>query len=244
MIYLDDTLTEHELRDAAEAQRDARTVARYREMWAREEVVEYASFDPYGGYSAAYFVGYAPAWLNDIAGAGQTRPANRLVYVRSLSGGRPFLVHESQLRPSRAPEVMARVTRLMLARVNRTGWPEHPGKAQPWDINRGRCVEWAELVARHVPGAVMCEWDDAETGMLHTFVYYAGRYYDAECHEGAADVTGLPCFRHPFPRPADYCAGAAEPAEPAEPTPAKLSRKDRRRARREAKLHVCRTWPA
>ncbi len=96
---------------------------------------------------------------------------------------------------------MERATQVILARIDETGWPEHPGKAQPWDINQGRCVEWAELVCAGVPGTAMAEWDDAQSGMLHTFVHLADRYYDAECLDGAADVTGLPCFRHSNPRP-------------------------------------------
>jgi hypothetical protein len=94
---------------------------------------------------------------------------------------------------------MARVTLVVLARIDQSGWPEHPGAAQPWDINRGRCVDWAELVCAAVPGAVMEEYDDGD--MLHTFVVLDGRLYDAECPDGVTDATSLPCFQHPYARP-------------------------------------------
>jgi hypothetical protein len=31
--------------------------------------------------------------------------------------------------------VMEEATRVMLRRINRRGWPDHPGRAEPWDIN-------------------------------------------------------------------------------------------------------------
>ena len=96
---------------------------------------------------------------------------------------------------------MQRATHAVLARIAGAGGPEHPGSAQPRDINRGWCADWARLVCAAVPGAVMVEWDDPQSGMLHTYVHLAGRYYDAECPDGAADVTGLPCFQRPSPRP-------------------------------------------
>jgi hypothetical protein len=103
--------------------------------------------------------------------------------------------------PAASPRaVMEQATAEILARIRRTGWPDHPGEPVPWDINRGRCVEWAELVCDRVPTAVMAEWDDGD--MLHTFVVLRGRNYDADCIDGAADVTELPCFtRPPKPRP-------------------------------------------
>jgi hypothetical protein len=109
---------------------------------------------------------------------------------------------------SNTEAVMAAATQLILAEINATGWPEHPGPAEPWDINRGRCVDWAEIVCRFVPAAQMEEHDDPETGMLHTFVVLAGRYFDAECPGGADFVTDLPCFGHPYGRGSeeDRCA--------------------------------------
>jgi hypothetical protein len=97
---------------------------------------------------------------------------------------------------------MEEATRVILGRIRRSGWPDHPGRPVPWDINRGRCVDWARLVCTGVPGAVMAEWDDPQSGMLHTYIVLDGRYYDAECLDGARDVTGLPCLRYPpLPRP-------------------------------------------
>jgi hypothetical protein len=98
-------------------------------------------------------------------------------------------------------EVMEHATLMMLVKVDLTGWPEHPGQAEPWDINRGRCVEWAELVCAGIPGAQMHEYDDcAPTWMLHTFVRLGGLYYDAEALGGVKRVRELPCFSHPWER--------------------------------------------
>jgi hypothetical protein len=75
---------------------------------------------------------------------------------------------------------------------------EDEGAPQLADINNGKCVDWAELVCGVIADAVMTEWDDPQSGLLHTFVHWQGRFYDAERPDGAADVTGLPIF-HRFP---------------------------------------------
>jgi hypothetical protein len=92
---------------------------------------------------------------------------------------------------------MKLATAAVLTEATRTGWPESRPEDPPERvINRGRCVEWAELVCAQAPGTVMAEWDDPQSQLLHTFVYVPAtrRYYDAECPGGAADVTGLPMF--------------------------------------------------
>jgi hypothetical protein len=99
--------------------------------------------------------------------------------------------------------VMEQATAEILRRIRETGRPAHPGEPQPWDINRGRCVDWAELVCDRIPGAEMDERDDPHSGMLHTFVVLGGRCYDAECLDGVNDAAGLPCFSHPWARTAD-----------------------------------------
>lgn len=106
------------------------------------------------------------------------------------------------MNTTRARVIMEAATRVLIAEVARTGWPQHEGDAVPADINGGRCVEWAELVCARIPGSVMAEWDDPQSGLLHTFVYWKGRYYDSERLDGATDVTGLPIFhRYPGTRP-------------------------------------------
>jgi hypothetical protein len=104
---------------------------------------------------------------------------------------------------ARLAAVMAEATGVILARIAERGWPIQPGQTPvPWDINRGWCVDWAEFVAARVPGAVLGEHDDGD--MLHTFVRLGGRCYDAECPDGAAEPSGLPCFVIPYPeRPAE-----------------------------------------
>jgi hypothetical protein len=91
---------------------------------------------------------------------------------------------------AQARDVMEAATQIVLARLRGTG---HANPVQA-DINNGRCVDWAELVCGVIAGAVMTEWDDPQSGLLHTFVHWQGRWYAAERLDGAADVTGLPIF--------------------------------------------------
>lgn len=117
--------------------------------------------------------------------------------VRYLS---PTPTQYSRVLPS-VRSVMEAATAVTLRRIDVLDWPEHPKPAQPWDINRGWCVDWAQLVCARVPGATMEEYDACEpTWMLHTAVLYQGRYYDSECLDGVEAITGLPCFAHPWDR--------------------------------------------
>jgi hypothetical protein len=96
----------------------------------------------------------------------------------------------AELSEAEARAVMAGATQIVLARLRGRGYPD-PEVA---DINSGRCVDWAELVCGVVAGMIMTEWDDPQSGLLHTFVHWQGRWYDAERLDGTADVTGLPIF--------------------------------------------------
>lgn len=79
---------------------------------------------------------------------------------------------------------MADVIRALVAE-----WREHP-----WDINNGRCDEFAAEIARRVPGAVV--WDLPEE-WTHVVIRYAGVYYDAEEPYGVPPWRQLPlCVRH------------------------------------------------
>lgn len=99
---------------------------------------------------------------------------------------------------ARLAAVMEQATAAVLALIRETGWPIQPGQVPvPWDITHGWCVDWAEFVCARVPGAVMAEHDDGD--MLHTFVVYAGRFYDAETPAGVRAVTRLPVFTSPAP---------------------------------------------
>lgn len=96
--------------------------------------------------------------------------------------------------------VMDQATEEILARLRETGRRE----PLPWDINHGWCVDWAELACARLPAAVMDEYDDPATGMLHTFVRLNGRCHDAECTEGTEDMTGLPVFASAPPLAAQW----------------------------------------
>lgn len=75
----------------------------------------------------------------------------------------------------------------------------------PWDINNGRCEEFAEAVAARVPGAEAIPAydpefhparDDGGWDCDHFVVEFAGRFYDAECHSGVERVRDLPIYRN------------------------------------------------
>lgn len=119
---------------------------------------------------------------------------------------------------------MEDATSIVLTRIWATGWPEHDGEAQPWHINLGWCVDWARLVCARVSEAVMDEWDDPDSEMLHTFVIVNGRYYDSECLDGALRVQDLPSFARPWQDRPALPAGevlADEPGARPEPRPRK-----------------------
>lgn len=74
-----------------------------------------------------------------------------------------------------------------------------------YDINCGLCEEWAERVRELYAEATGA--DDVEvlepfniTGlpehelMGHVFIRFQGRFYDAECHDGAVTWEQLPLF--------------------------------------------------
>lgn len=64
----------------------------------------------------------------------------------------------------------------------------------PWDINNGQCDEFAEEIARRIPGAtayaLAFKWG-------HTVIRYEGLFYDAEEPYGVPHWRQLPlCVRH------------------------------------------------
>jgi hypothetical protein len=111
------------------------------------------------------------------------------------------------LSAAEARAVMDAATQIVLGRMRGAGH-ENP---VPASINSGRCVDWAELVCGIVSGTIMTEWDDPQSGLLHTFVHWRSKYYDAERPDGAADVTGLPIFsRYPGTRTTGFVRDTAD----------------------------------
>jgi hypothetical protein len=96
-----------------------------------------------------------------------------------------------QPAPDEIRTVMERATTTVLALIRESGWPPHPGGPVPWDINRGRCVDWAQLVYPLIPGTVMAEWDDPRSAILHTFNVLGGRFYELEDVNSANAVADL-----------------------------------------------------
>lgn len=74
---------------------------------------------------------------------------------------------------------------------------EFPHTAE--EINNGNCADWATVVwerLRDIGVFAAIEDDESLAGhdYSHTFIYYDGRYYDAECIEGVVDWIQLPTF--------------------------------------------------
>lgn len=62
-----------------------------------------------------------------------------------------------------------------------------------WDINNGRCDEWAGLAARRLGVGSCTMWMDP----YHCVLFYKGRWYDADCLDGEVDWANLPMFKDP-----------------------------------------------
>jgi hypothetical protein len=70
---------------------------------------------------------------------------------------------------------------------NRKAYP----MVHPYDINCGRCEDWAYRVAELV-GKGVTVYDPEDE--CHTFIKYRGKFYDAECPNGVSDWKQLPLF--------------------------------------------------
>lgn len=65
-----------------------------------------------------------------------------------------------------------------------------------WDINNGRCDDFAEAVAARVAGAESVPASGFDVDLAHQVVLFGGRFYDAECHAGVARLEDLPIARN------------------------------------------------
>lgn len=93
--------------------------------------------------------------------------------------------------------VLTHVTRDILDRMERSGFRVGgvgPVRHDPlvWDINDGHCEAWAKVAADLLPGSFPA-WIDAD----HCVLVYHGRFYDADCLEGARHWDQLPMFADP-----------------------------------------------
>lgn len=67
----------------------------------------------------------------------------------------------------------------------------------PYEINNGRCSEFAHAVVKQVPEAKVYAEPEEEcpSQIGHEWVEYRGKFYDAECPYGVDDWQNLPIFR-------------------------------------------------
>lgn len=64
-----------------------------------------------------------------------------------------------------------------------------------YEINNGRCNEFADEIVKMVDGAE-AEWYDevGEEKFCHCYIKFNGKYYDSECPRGVASNTLLPYY--------------------------------------------------
>ena len=69
------------------------------------------------------------------------------------------------------------------------------GGEQPsaWDVNNGLCEDFAALVIARAPDAQ--EYPCERYLLAHVCLQWRGRWYDAECVQGAKRLRDLPIFR-------------------------------------------------
>ena len=65
-----------------------------------------------------------------------------------------------------------------------------------WDINNGRCDDFAEAVAARVAGAESVPASGFGADLAHQVVLFGGRFYDAECHGGVQNLMDLPIAKN------------------------------------------------
>lgn len=125
------------------------------------------------------------------------------------------------------------MTQEILARMRETGFTTYDGgpvRYDPveWDINNGRCDEWAGLAARRLGVGSCTMWMDP----YHCVLFYQGLWYDADCVDGEADWANLPMFKDPGrerPEPLQREKRMTEPQSPS------VSREEEARRADEAK---------
>jgi len=95
---------------------------------------------------------------------------------------------ENGLKPPAMPEVITRAVLELTAAFDE----------RPYDINNGRCEEFAFELAEQLSGCfVICpDWEADAPG--HFWVFVGGRHYDAEIPEGTDDWRDLPIMKRYF----------------------------------------------
>jgi len=102
-------------------------------------------------------------------------------------------MHDEEIR-----RILEQVTQEILERMRRNGFYYRSRlRHDPlvWDINNGHCDSWADRAAELIPDS-FAVWVDP----YHCVLVYDGKFYDADCPEGARQWKDLPMFAQPPPR--------------------------------------------
>lgn len=100
-------------------------------------------------------------------------------------------------------QILRKVTESMLDQMQEDGWYTSKGdyvhsRPLPWDINNGRCEEWAEA-AKDALGRGESDFvedmDPELYDIAHIVLVLDGRYYDAQVPEGVDSLRDLPIVR-------------------------------------------------
>ena len=115
---------------------------------------------------------------------------SRILTLNELENDKDLNVYDSKnsLKPADKPETVTRAVLSLTAAFGHT----------PYDINNGRCEEFAFALAEQLSGClVVCtDWEADAPG--HFWVFVGSRHYDSEIPEGTEDWRELPIMKRYF----------------------------------------------
>jgi hypothetical protein len=115
-------------------------------------------------------------------------PADAAVAALRSSRAGAVVVRRTSVRT-----VLGALTETFLAEMRVSGFwlrAEIRYDARPWDINNGRCDEWAWAAHRLLGGDVI-----SDDELSHYALSLGGKVYDAQCLDGCSSMSELPIAR-------------------------------------------------
>jgi hypothetical protein len=153
-----------------------------------------------------YGILYVP--IDVVAPLGETAAAKtseslapgQLAWVKDHGLAGPWFLLPGNLR--RVPDLFTDLEKSKPLTVREVGeWVTLELGCSPYDVNDGRCEEWAGIVADRFGGEsdsmYLVGHEDLEPNsdlLGHIWLVKDGRHYDAECLDGVADWHDLPIF--------------------------------------------------